>query len=156
MFALHTEHGTVRHVGTQFMAAVATDAIVVSVREGRVAIAGTRYDQDASAGQQVTLTGSQQPSVLSIGGYGAAWDWIGRTTPAAAVDGRTLHEFLSWVCREMGLELRFEGQAEAIARDAVLKGTIDTGPAEALRLRLATAALDWRIDEGVIYISNKP
>jgi len=156
VFTLRTEHGTVQHTGTQFMTEVATDALVVSVREGQVAIAGTRHDHDAIAGQQVTLTGLQQPSVVNIGSHGAAWDWIGRTTPAADVDGRSLHEFLSWICREMGLELRFEGQAEAIARDAVLKGTIDTAPAEALRLRLATAALDWRVDEGVIYISNKP
>ena len=55
----------------------------------------------------------------------------------------------------MGLELRFEGQAESIAHKAVLKGTIDTEPAEALRLRLATAALAWRIEEGVIYITDE-
>lgn len=153
-FTLRTEHGTVQHVGTQFMTEVEANAIVVSVREGEVAVSGTRYDFDASAGQQVTLTGTQQPSVLSIGSYGAAWDWIGRSMPPVDVHGQTLHDFLTWVCREMGLELRFEGRAEAIADIAVLKGTINTEPAEALRLRLATAALEWRIDEGVIYISD--
>ena len=153
--SLRTEHGTVQHVGTQFMTEVGAGVLVVSVREGRVAIAGKRYDHDASAGQQVTLVGAQQPSVLSRGSYGAQWDWIGRTTPAADVDGHSLHEFLSWVCREMGLELRFEGRAESIAHKAVLRGTIDTEPAEALRLRLATAALAWRIEEGVIYITDE-
>jgi hypothetical protein len=54
----------------------------------------------------------------------------------------------------MGLEMQFEGQAETVARSAILKGRIDTAPAEALRLRLATAALDWRIEEGVIYITD--
>jgi hypothetical protein len=79
---------------------------------------------------------------------------VAKTTPGVDVDGKTLHEFLLWVSREMGLELRFEGEAEAVAREAVLRGTIDTEPAEALRLRLATAALNWRIEGGVIYITD--
>jgi hypothetical protein len=66
----------------------------------------------------------------------------------------TLHQFLVRVTRELGLELNFEGRAEQVAHDAILRGTIDAEPAEALRLRLATAALDWRIDEGVITISE--
>ena len=83
-----------------------------------------------------------------------AWAWVNRTTPSADVDGKSLHEFLTWVSREMGLELEFEGQAEGIARVAILKGRIDAEPGDALRQRLATAALNWRIDEGVIYISD--
>lgn len=152
---LRTELGDVEHKGTQYMTAVDSSQLVVTVREGQVSIDGMYFDHVASPGQQVTLAGSTQPSILSISSHSDAWSWVYRTTPAADVDGKSLHEFLSWVCREMGLELRFEGQAEAIARDAVLKGTIDTEPAEALRLRLATAALDWRIDEGVIYISDR-
>jgi hypothetical protein len=58
----------------------------------------------------------------------------------------------------MGLELSYQGDAERVARnDAILKGTIDTAPPEALRLRLASAALAWRIDDGgVIYVSDRP
>lgn len=153
---LRTELGDVEHLGTQYMTAVDSGQLVVSVREGQVAIDGRYHDHVASPGQQVTLSGSTQPSILSIGANSDAWSWIHRTAPAANIDGKTLHEFLTWVCREMGLELEFEGQAESVAREAILKGTIDTEPAEALRLRLATAALDWRIDEGVIYISDKP
>ena len=46
------------------------------------------------------------------------------------------------------------GNAEAVARDTVLRGRIDAEPAQALRLRLATTALEWRIEEGVIHISE--
>lgn len=151
---LRTEFGDVEHLGTQYMTEVSGDMLIVSVREGQVSIDGTYHDHVASPGQQVTLSGSAQPSVLSINPYGEAWNWVNRTTPAADVDGKSLQEFLVWVSREMGLGLEFEGQAEAIARTAILKGRIDTSPAEALRLRLATAALDWRIEEGVIYISE--
>ncbi len=153
-FAMVTDHGTVRHTGTQFMTSVDADTLVVSVREGEVAIDGVYHDRRISSGQQAMLAGQQQPSILNISRAGQAWGWVAGTTPAAEVNGKSLHEFLVWVCREMGLELRFEGRAEAVAHEAILKGTIDTVPAEALRLRLATAALEWRIEGGVVYITD--
>ena len=153
-FSLQTPNGKVQHVGTQFMTAIDGDALVVSVREGSVLIDGSFHEHIASSGQQVTLAGQQRPSVLSIDRAGTAWDWVSRTTPAADVDGKTLHEFLTWACREMGLELEFEGSSEAVARQAVLKGRIDTAPADAIRLRLATADLQSHIEGGVIYISD--
>ena len=153
-FVVGTEQGRVHHLGTQFMTESGADRLVVSVREGRVNIEGVYHGQQATAGEQVTLAGRQQPSVLRIERSGAMWNWVERTTPAVDVDGKTLHEFLLWACREMGLELRYEGKAEAAAHQAVLKGSIDTEPGEALGLRLETAALDWRIEQGVIYISD--
>ena len=152
---LETTHGVVRHVGTQYMADVSRDALVVSVREGQVEIDGRFHQGRAREGQQVTLSGSQQPSILSIDRSGREWAWVARRTPAADVDGKTLHEFLVWACRETGLRLQFEGNAEAVARDTVLRGRIDAEPAEALRLRLATTALKWRIEEGVIHITDE-
>lgn len=154
LFTLETDQGTVSHLGTQYMAAIDEDRLVVSVREGNVLIRGKLHEQLVNTGQQATLAGSQRPSMLSISRSGEQWNWVARTMPVADVDGRTLFEFLGWACRELGLELRFEGNAEAVAQQAVLRGTIDTLPADALRLRLATAALDWRIQEGVIYISD--
>ncbi len=153
-FTVHTDHGEVRHVGTQYMTEVDRDRLVVSVREGNVRIEGNYHEQMLAAGQQALLAGRQRPSVLSISRSGDAWNWVVRTAPSADVDGKTLHEFLVWVSRELGLELRFEGEAERVAHEAILRGTIETDPAQALRLRLATAALDWRIEEGVIYITD--
>jgi hypothetical protein len=133
------------------------DVLVVSVREGEVSVDGIVHDQDVLSGEQMTLSGRQQPSVLSIGRSGEAWAWVNQITPPVNVEGRSAYEFLLWACREMGLELEFTtGAAESEARTALLKGTIDTPPAEALPARLATADLDWRIDEGVIYISRNP
>ena len=151
---LETGQGVVTHLGTQYMVEVDRDRLVVSVREGEVLVAGRYHEQRVDTGQQATLTGMQRPSVLGIGRSGGGWTWIERTTPVADVDGRTLFEFLAWASRELGLELSYEGAAEEVARAAVLRGRIDTTPTDALRLRLATAALHWRIDEGVIYISD--
>lgn len=153
-FTLQTEQGTVTHLGTQYMAEVDGDSLVVSVREGNVLIRGILHEQVVDTGQQATLSGSQRPSILSISRSGERWDWVARTMPSADVDGHTLFHFLGWVSRELGLDLEFEGGSESVARGAVLRGTVDTLPADALRLRLATAALSWRIEEGVIYISD--
>ena len=151
---LATPHGVVRHVGTQYMTQVDADSLVVSVREGEVHIDGKTYEQKIGAGQQATLVGRQRPNILRISTAGDAWNWVTKTTPVTDVEGMSLHNFLVWVSRELGLELRFEGRSEAVAQVAILKGTIDVEPAEALRLRLATAALDWRIEDGVIYITD--
>ena len=153
-FIVETKFGEVRHVGTQYTTEVDGDKLIVSVREGQVRVDGRYRDHGVSAGQQATFAGQQQPSVLSVSRSGEMWNWLQRTTPVADVDGKTMHEFLVWVCREMGLDLEFEGQAEAIAREAILKGKIDTLPADAMRYRLATADLHSRIDGGTVYISD--
>lgn len=154
LFVVHTDLGEVAHIGTQFMTGVDAGTLTVSVREGRVAVDGEHHNRVASSGEQLTLSGRQRPTVLSISRYGDSWEWVSRTSPSADVDGKTLHEFLHWACRELGLEIQWEGEAEQVAQNAILRGRIDTAPAEALRQRLATAALEWRIDEGVIHVGE--
>ena len=153
---LETAHGDVQHVGTQYMVRVDRQALVVSVREGRVDIDGRYHSQTARSGQQVTMSGPVLPIVLSIGRSGGDWAWVERTSPATDVDGKSLHEYLLWACREMGLDLVYEGGAEARARDAALRGTINIRPSDALPLRLESVDLRWRIEKGVIYISDQP
>lgn len=154
-FVVQTEHGQVTHTGTQFMTQARGGKMIVSVREGKVAVANDFHQHTAGPGEQVTLAGHQRPSVLRTGVTGGNWNWAARMAPAMVVDGRPLIDFLRWASRELGLTLAFEGGAEAVAQQAILRGSIDKEPSEALRLRLASAALAWRIDEGVIYISNE-
>lgn len=154
-FKIDTEFGVVSHIGTQFMTEVASDELRVSVREGQVAVAGRYYPWTASRGEQVLFAGRQRPVVLSIPEYGDAWAWIGRTSPTVDVDGQSVHAFLGWVGREMGMSIQYgSDDVEQLARGAILEGRVDSEPREALRLRMLTAALDWRYDEGVIYVSH--
>ncbi len=152
-FAVRTDHGDVIHVGTQFMTRSDKDELVVSVREGRVSIDGRYHDVTASPGEQVTLAGRQQPVTLNVSRSGDAWAWIGRTTPAADVDGMPLHAFLEWATRELGLQLEYEGDAEGAA-DKPLRGTIDTEPSVALEMWLAAADLNYRIEGDILYVSD--
>lgn len=152
---LRTVHGDVQHIGTQYMARLDGSSLVVSVREGEVEIDGEHFDHRAGRGEQITLSGNRRPSVLSIAATGEEWQWIEETTPVIDVDGRSLYDFLAWVSRELGLQLAFVGDAETVARAAILRGSIDSRPADALRMRLASAALAWRIEEGVIYVGDE-
>lgn len=155
-FVVETDYGEVTHIGTQFMTRVTGDELIVSVREGRVEVAGQFQDYVATSGEQVTMSGRSQPIVLSISRSGDDWDWVRRTSPMADIDGRSLHEFVLWACRETGLDYYYEGGAEQIARnEAFLKGAIYTEPLEALKLRLETAGLEWAIVDGAIYVSDK-
>lgn len=156
VFRLRTALGDVMHVGTQYMARIEGDALIVSVREGEVDIDGRYYERRAGSGEQVTLSGRLRPSVLNITAAGGSWEWVEKTTPVVDVDGRSLHEFLTWVSRELGLQLAFEGDSESVARTAILRGSIDSRPADELRMRLASAALSWRIEGGVIYVGDQP
>lgn len=151
---IQSDHGRVEHRGTQFMTDVEQRALTVSVREGQVEIIGRFHDHRVSAGEQVTIPDGGQPILRRITPFGEPWSWVARTSPEVDVDGRSLRDFLAWATRELGLELVFEDGAEQVAGQAVLRGSVDAEPAVALRQRLATAALAYRINEGVLYVSD--
>jgi len=151
---IETDHGRVRHLGTQYMTYVDEHGLSVSVREGEVAIDGDYYDQTAVAGQRLTLSGSSRPNVVNIKGYGDAWQWIESTAPATQLDGKSAREFLHWVSRETGLQLEFESEAaKQLANATMLRGTVATEPTNALRVWMMGVDLDWRVQGGVIYVS---
>ena len=154
-FQVNTDHGSVSHLGTQYMAFTDTGRLQVSVREGEVKVDGN-YAATATAaeGQQLTLHGAARPTIVNFHGYGEAWDWVEATAPVAEVDGKTVHEFLLWVGRETGLKITYESPAaEQKARVGILRGNIDDlNPRDELRLRMAGEDLDYHIDEGNIYV----
>lgn len=152
---IDTDHGRVRHLGTQYMTTVEGQDLIVRVREGRVSVDGNlAAEAVAWAGQQMTISGGARAETLSIDGYGAIWAWVEALAPAADMQGRSTYEFLQRVSRETGLALDFETpEAEAEARSGVLVGSIDTDPRSELALRMAGEDLDYRIDGGTIYVS---
>lgn len=150
--AVDTRHGFVRPVGTQYMAAADLDTLWVSVREGEVRIDGVIYDESVGAGYRVQVTGSARPAKMNFPVYGNAWLWAESLSPATALDGETIHEFLLWVCRETGLELEYVGNAEAVARGHRFVGSVDRPPREELRLRMPTADLAYSIDGGTLKV----
>jgi hypothetical protein len=152
---IHTDHGRVQHLGTQYMTTVENGDLVVRVREGRVEIDGNYVDAAvAQAGQQMTISRGARPTVLNISRHGDTWRWVEALAPVVSMDGKTTYDFLYRISRETGLGLAFEtSAAEAAARSGELFGTIDTDPRSELALRMAGEDLEYRIDGGVIYVS---
>jgi len=147
-----TEQGVVTHLGTQYMTAIDGAELSVSVREGKVAVDGAFHDTTVTPGQQVTMRGSQRPRVANIAVHGDAWKWAEEMAPTADFDGKTVRQFLEWVSHETGLDFEFETpRAEKLA-SGTLSGKLDLPPMRALTLRMKSADLEWRIEDGVIYI----
>ena len=153
---VRTVHGDVSHIGTQFVTAVDDEALIVSVREGRVEIDGRFYDDTIEAGKQARLVGSRRPEILSIRTFGPEWAWVEATAPVAIMEGKTLYDLLVWVSRETGLEIEFESDdVERIVKNESPEGDLNEAPREALRQSLLTADLEYNIDNGVIRIKNR-
>ena len=150
-FAIRTDHGVVRHLGTQYMTQVAAGKLLVSVREGMVSINGKAR---ATAGQQFAISGSGVLSTSDTNGVDD-WEWVEKSTPAVNLNGRLVHEALEWVSRESGRKIQYTSDgAEALAKDAQLRGNMVLPPTRALEIFMMTVDLNARIEGEVIVVSE--
>lgn len=155
-FEIRTEQGVVSHVGTQFMTRVDAISLWVSVREGQVLIDGLTYRETADEGERIKFSGGGRPEVVNISRHGDAWNWAEAVAPSADVDKRTVHEFLTWVSRETGLQLHYkDATAESAAHRDTLTGTVRIPPRDALDFWSPTVGVDWRIEGGTIVVSKR-
>jgi ferric-dicitrate binding protein FerR (iron transport regulator) len=157
-FEIRTAFGTVRDVGTQFIAKLEGEHLEVGVRDGRVAIARDAETVEARPGDRVTVPrGNAGVRRGAIESYGADWTWAEKLAPPFDIDGRRLIDFLEWVADQTGRTIVFaDPAAEQIARDTMLSGSIDLEPMPKLAAVLATTALDYSIDgEQRIVITTK-
>ena len=153
---IETDHGLVKHLGTQYMTTVDARDLIVRVREGEVSVDGAYVEQAvAVAGQQMTVSGGAAPSMLDIDRYGEIWAWAEAMAPTLNMDGRSTYDFLQMTAREIGLVVEYENDAaEKIARDGTLKGAVEMDPHSELALRMSGEDLSYRIDGGTIYVSS--
>lgn len=148
-----TPAGPVRHVGTQYMAAVAAGATRISVRAGVVALTADGVQHTASGGQQLSVSPGGQSDLGPIPVYGADWLWAEALAAPFAADGRSVAEFLDWVGRETGHRVEFDSAAaEERARTSQLHGAIALEPLRALEPVLQTANLVASVHNGIIRV----
>ena len=149
-----TTAGVVRHVGTQFMTEILDQSLTVNVREGVVAISGSNYNGQATAGQRIAILADGSVEIDARPGYGPDWQWVESIAPPLSLDGLTILEFLNWVSRESGRTLIFESPtAQAIAASELMRGNSgEADPIRALRIFLQTTDLQPEIVDDVISI----
>ena len=152
-----TPLGSVTHLGTQYEARLAGDALVVSVREGRVSVVHGADRVEGSAGERLVIGDGRPVERSSLAGTAATWGWTGEIAPAYRVEGQTLHQFLVWAARETGREIHYtDGAARDDASTLELHGSVDgLTPEQALPAVLATTSLPVTIDSTRIEVGDR-
>ncbi len=152
-FLIRTDHGVIRHLGTQYMTRVGADELVISVREGVVSIDGN-VTARASAGQQFAISASGSLTINDTNGVDD-WEWVEKSTPAVNLNGHSVAEALAWVSRESGRTVSYASDsAEIVARETELQGDMELPPTRALEIFMMMVDLDARIEGDVIVVSE--
>jgi len=154
---LTTPQGSVSHLGTQYEARLDGDALVVSVREGRVSVVHGADRVEGTAGERLVIGNGRPVERSSLAGNAVSWGWTGEIAPAYRVEGQTLHQFLEWAARETGREIRYaDGAARDDAGTLELHGSVDgLTPDQALAAVLATTSLPVTMDSNRIEVGDR-
>jgi ferric-dicitrate binding protein FerR (iron transport regulator) len=156
---IETRFGTVRHIGTRYAVAVATQQMTVSVREGKVAIATTPQKLQVDAGVQIRIDNQgREIGRQWITSYGAPWSWTEGLAPALQIDGRLLYEVLQDIAVETGRRLEFADEDVRLACGQIrLKGPfLDMPASDRLFAVLVTTGLEATESGERIQIQRQP
>lgn len=155
-----TSAGTVRHFGTRYMVGFDDRRLEVRVRSGAVRFVA--FEDGAAAvfvsdGQQLSFAEGSEPELAPTDIHGDQWQWAEELGPGFVLDGRSMAEFLAWVARETGLELKYLSSAAQLAAErTILHGKVDLPAREALDVVLMSSDLSATIGDGSIEVSVRP
>ncbi len=157
---VRTSLGVVRDVGTQFEVRLldgGEGSLRVRVREGAVLLEQDGEIHEGRAGTELTVAADGTVARGSVAVYGGEWDWILAAAPAFQAEGRTLDEFLDWLCREGGWTLRYtDGELAVRAAAATLSGdTEGLTPLQAAQLWLPASGLEYRLEDGTLVVDTR-
>jgi ferric-dicitrate binding protein FerR (iron transport regulator) len=155
LLSIATPQGMVRHLGTRYMTRFSKGELLVSVRQGKVEVSGPSETALASAGQQLSISINGVSSLAPIAVFGDDWAWLEQVSPAYNLDGRSMADFLDWVSRETGRAVEYaSADARELARDTLMRGSVDLSPMRAMELMLQTSDLAAKVRAGgVIEVS---
>ena len=126
-FTVTTSFGSARDVGTQFMVSLSdADAWSVQVREGEVSVADDDHTISLGSGDAITISAENDVSEKHVSTHDTSWRWSETARPGYNIENQYLNDYLLWVSRETGRELRFRSAtARQSATRTRLHGTID-------------------------------
>lgn len=151
-----TPYGRIHHVGTQFVASVASNGVNISVREGEVTYGDGADRVLVSAGQSAFIDESLTATFAPITATDETWSWASRIAPHLNVDGRTTREIIEWLSRETGRVVEYESAAaeEYAGRDTI-RGIGQVGPVRAMSIVPFASDLRFKIDQDSITVELK-
>lgn len=155
---IETPAGAVRHVGTQFQVHVNGYVTVVRVREGRVLLTrASGAPTDIAAGDELQVSGSSLRWQRGLPSFGEDWEWSAGIAPALEIESRPLAEFIAWMAREHGWQVRYADQAlQPRAFDIRLHGSLDQMDSAAMLERVAlVTGVPLAARDGVLWVGAK-
>lgn len=157
-FAITTEMGTVRDVGTQFLVRLDGEQsrLDVGVREGRVVLMTNAESDTADVGERlIAVEGTAAIRREPIATFGSEWEWAEALAPPFDTNGRSISDFLAWFSAQTGRTIVFaDVAAERLAQERITGSIGVEEPVRKLSLVLATTDLKATIeDDGRVVIS---
>lgn len=158
---LWTPAGLVRDIGTRFAVRVADaegTGLRVQVRDGSVEVERGDRRELAGAGEELVINAGGAAERRQLDPYGSEWEWTLAAAAPFPIEGRSLGEFLNWVARETGWQVRFADAELADAAEPIrLHGAIGSlRPDQAPFAVLPGAGLEGRLEGGVLVIGRLP
>ena len=152
---LHTPYGVVQEIGTQYEVQLSDAMLRLRIREGSVIFHRPDGDLTVEAGQELRVSATQDPEIVSVEAHGPHWDWVSEIVSIPDFQGRTADEFLHWLAREKGWTLAFaDVDVENAARQTVLEGDLRRfSPDEALQIVTTTSRLGHTTAAGELRIA---
>ncbi len=152
---VQTSFGVLAHLGTQYQVQLARDRMVVSVREGRVAVTGKHGNAQIGVDERVTYGEQGEIAREAISPRDSNWHWATQVAPSFDIDNRSLASFLDWIARETGRAVTYATpEVRMQAERLILRGSVgNLSPDQALRAVLATTKFVHADSETAIRIS---
>lgn len=148
----------IQHRGTQFQVASDHGTTRVLVREGRVQLQTAQAHDavDLTAGDGASIDGSSVSVQHGLSAYSNEWQWASAIAPTFDIEDRPFAEFLTWITREHGWQLRYaSADLQRAAQSTRLHGSLLTANAdEQLKDVALMTGTDLRVDEGVLVVSS--
>lgn len=140
---VETRAGVVRHLGTQYQVRQDARAVMISIREGSVEVAGSQGASRASAGEVLRISSEGSIERGSVSPHDPSWQWTIDVAPTFDIENQTLGDFLGWVARETGKKIVYaSARTQETAQSIVLRGSIGgLDPESALAAVLSTTEL---------------
>jgi hypothetical protein len=122
---VNTRAGSVQHVGTQYEVRTQADAMLVSIREGRVLVTSSTSSNTGEAGQVLRLSTQGELTRSLLAATDPHWQWTLQAAPTFDIENQSLAAFLQWIARETGRHVVYSSpQAEAAAAGVKLRGSV--------------------------------
>jgi len=154
VISVETPLGTIRHIGTQFLAKVDSGGIEISVREGQVEFGShTSSILYINGGESVRVNGSLTPVFSTVGPTDESWNWTSAIAPYLDAKGRSTHDIIRWLSRETGRTVEYADEsAEDYALADQVRGIGKVEPLTAIAIIPIATALQFDIDNHTIRV----